>query len=73
VTPQRQNNFTVTLNADVAVDIDRDNNQIISPSDVVYVVNRIGTNDLTADVDEDGSVTAADVSAVVSRLGDSFP
>ncbi|MEM6526739.1 MAG: dockerin type I domain-containing protein, partial [Chloroflexota bacterium] len=45
----------------------------ITPSDVVYVVNRLSTTDLTADVNLDGVVTVADADAVKALIGQAFP
>ncbi len=72
-TPQRDTDFLVTLTANVPGSIDRDGNQLITPTDVVYVINRIGTSDLSADVDRNGLVTVEDVTPVLGELGNTFP
>ena len=48
-------------------DVNTDN--IVSPTDVVYVINRLGTGDLSADADGDGDVDLNDVALVQSFLG----
>jgi predicted outer membrane repeat protein len=44
-------------------------NGIVTPVDAMYVQNRIGTSDLTADVDGDGDVDNVDFQAVLNALG----
>jgi glucose/arabinose dehydrogenase len=53
----------------IAFTSDVNQDGIVSPSDAVYVVNRVGSEDSTADLDGDGDVTNADVSIVLSNLG----
>jgi hypothetical protein len=50
-----------------SVDVNGDG--IISPSDMIYVINRIGTEDLSADLDQDGAITESDVELVQQQLG----
>ncbi len=50
-------------------DYDFNSDGIITPTDVIYVVNRLGTNDLTADVDSDGDVDSDDVNFMYGLLG----
>lgn len=40
----------------------------VTPVDVIYVINRLGGNDLSADVNDDGSVTTDDVQQVLTAL-----
>ena len=42
---------------------------VITPADVVYVVNQLGEPDGIADVDGVDGVTQADVNAVIAALG----
>lgn len=72
-TPQKANDFVVSLTAFTPVDIDIDNNGIITPADAIYVINRVGGNDLSADVTGDGFVNGADVQAVINAIGQNFP
>ncbi|MEM6285261.1 MAG: kelch repeat-containing protein [Chloroflexota bacterium] len=71
-TPQKGSNLVVPLTAFTTGDIDRDDNGFIGPSDVLFVMNRVGGNDLLADVNTDGSVTLADVEIVLNQLGQPF-
>ncbi|MEM6284612.1 MAG: Ig-like domain-containing protein, partial [Chloroflexota bacterium] len=54
-------------------DVNRDN--LISPTDAISVINRIGevkdANNAAADVDNDGDIDVDDLNAVVSRIGES--
>jgi uncharacterized repeat protein (TIGR01451 family) len=50
-------------------DTDTNNDGITSPTDVMYVINRLGTSDADADVDNSGFVNATDVNYVISNLG----
>lgn len=55
--------------------IDRIADGVITPADVMYVINRVGgvnTNALTADIDGDKVVTAADVQIVLGHLGQEY-
>ena len=45
----------------------------VTPADVVYVLNRIGTVDTLADVDGDDVVSAADGQSVLDALGTTYP
>jgi len=73
-TPQKDNNFVVTISAAAEIpDIDLDDNNDITPSDVLYVINRLINQDRSADVNSDGTVDNADVQAVLDRLGEAFP
>ncbi|MEL6272114.1 MAG: hypothetical protein AAFR22_20085, partial [Chloroflexota bacterium] len=69
-TPQKDSDLVVSLTAFTPGDIDRDNNGVINPSDVLYVINRLG-GDLLADVNADGVVNVADVDIVLDQLGQS--
>lgn len=51
------------------LDVDEDGQ--ITPADAVYVVNRLNTQDLTADVNGDNTVNNADVNAVTLNIGQS--
>ncbi|MEM6529566.1 MAG: hypothetical protein AAF653_14810 [Chloroflexota bacterium] len=50
-----------------------DANGIITPADVVYVLNRIGdpldASNVRADVDQNGVINQADVDAISDRIG----
>lgn len=73
-TPQKGNNFVVTLSASTTTpDIDLDDNNLITPSDVLYVINRLQNGDRSADVTGDQLVDNQDVQAVLDRLGETFP
>lgn len=48
---------------------DIDQNGVIGPGDTIYIVNRLGTNDPVADIDDSGFVDAADVNLVVGAFG----
>ena len=50
-------------------DVDLNNDGIISPTDAIYVVNRVGTGDLTADIDGDADVDSDDVDIVLGAMG----
>ncbi|MEL6271560.1 MAG: dockerin type I domain-containing protein, partial [Chloroflexota bacterium] len=49
---------------------DVDGNGLVTPADAIYVINRIGTGDLTADVNGDGIVDVTDVNLVIAALGE---
>ena len=49
------------------VDVNRDG--IVSPSDAVYVINRLQSGDMSADVDSDDNVNTVDVQMVLNALG----
>lgn len=53
--------------------LDLDNNGIVTPADAVYVINRIGTDDLSADVNGDGTVDSSDVNLIIDSLGSTQP
>lgn len=40
---------------------DRDEDDVLEPTDFIYIINRIGSNDLSADIDGDSDVDATDV------------
>jgi hypothetical protein len=42
---------------------------VVGPDDQAYVTARVGTPDLTADLDCDGAVAASDVAFVTAHLG----
>ncbi len=67
--------FTTTCDFEIfpaGPDVNKD--RAITPADTVYVVNRLGSADLTADVDGNGMVNVADVDSVLARLGNfAFP
>ena len=46
---------------------------IISPTDAMYVINRLGSGDLSADVDGDGTVDLDDVTVIQNELGNPAP
>jgi hypothetical protein len=56
-----------TVFAEAAYDFNSDGH--ITPSDVLYVINRVGGTDMTADVDGDSDVDADDVTFMYSILG----
>ena len=60
---------TVTFEIGCATLEDMNCDGAITPADVVYVINRLGSGDLSADVDNDGDVDNADVNAVLNQLG----
>lgn len=72
-TPQKGQDFVLPLSASVIENIDRDDNNVISASDVLYVINRLGGDDLSADVDGDGDVDGTDVQQVLNLLGQPAP
>ena len=43
--------------------------EVVGPTDAIYVINRIGTVDTSADVNGDGFVAPTDAIAVINRLG----
>jgi hypothetical protein len=57
------------IGAAVAIDADVNTDGLISPTDAVYVINRLNSGDLSADVDGDGDVDTDDVILVLNRLG----
>ena len=61
--------FVSDQNAVAIVPPDFNRDEVITPADVVYVVNRVGQADALADLDGSGTVDAADVSLVVDMLG----
>jgi hypothetical protein len=48
---------------------DQDGNLIVDEQDLAIIKSKIGTTDLTADLDEDGAVTANDVEVAGTHLG----
>ncbi len=77
----KENNLNLGMGTDID-DIsyfpwDIDNNGIVTPSDVIFVINRLGntantTEDLDylkADIDGNGLITPTDAIAVINRLG----
>ena len=58
---------TFTVFANAAYDFNNDSH--IGPTDVIYVVNRVGTSDMSADVDSDSDVDSDDVNFMYSILG----
>ncbi len=63
---------TVTLednDTDSGVPMDMNNDGIVSPTDVIYVINRLESTDFTADADGDSDVDIDDVTAVSNALG----
>ncbi len=50
-------------------ELDLNNDGRISPADAIYAVNRIGSQNSPADVNQDGSVTAADVQLITDFIG----
>ena len=57
------------INFQVILDPDFNNDNVVSSTDVIYVVNRIGTDDLSVDLNNDGSVDAVDAQMVIDALG----
>ena len=51
------------------VNPDVNDDTVVTPADAVYVVNRLNTADLSADVDGSGDVTGTDVDHVIGALG----
>ena len=49
--------------------LDFDGDSAVTSSDVIYIINRLGTGDLTADVDFDGDVDSDDVQYAYDALG----
>jgi hypothetical protein len=65
---------TVALcNSLTTADYDVNNDDDVSPTDVAYVLNRIGSGDMSADVDSNNSVTATDATLIVDHIGESVP
>ena len=68
--------FDVSWSFTTRPDIDMDNNGVITPSDMVYVINRMGQTGpeaMLADVNGDGVVDETDVQAVSDELGETYP
>ena len=66
--------YTVTFQTGTMTQVlDLNQDGIISPSDVVYVSNRLDTADLVADVNDDSVVDITDVNMVVAALGTTLP
>jgi glucose/arabinose dehydrogenase len=62
-------NFTAIYAADDDARYDVNNDDVISPSDVVYTLNRLGDSGGPADVDNDGTVTESDADLILVKLG----
>ena len=68
--------FDVSWSFTTRPDIDMDNDGFIAPSDIAYVLNRIGQTGLDAmlaDVNGDGVVNDTDLQAVSDQLGETYP
>jgi hypothetical protein len=61
-------NRNVTYNSS-SIDPDVNTDGIVSPTDAVYVINRLNSGDLSADVDGDGDVDLNDLQIVLNHLG----
>lgn len=48
-------------------DIDEDGN--VSPVDAMWIINRLASTDLTADVNNDGQITQADIQMIIDSFG----
>lgn len=53
--------------------LDMNKDGYITPSDAMYVQNRVGGTDLSADVNGDESITQADISLVLDHIGEEVP
>ncbi len=60
---------TITVIVDETIELDVDDNGLITPEDAIYAANRVGSNDLSADTNNDGVVTIADVGLIISAIG----
>jgi len=58
------------LSTTITPDYDVNNDGIVSPTDAMYVINRLGSGDTTADVNGDGNITDADVNLILAHLGE---
>ena len=52
---------------------DLNNNGYVTPTDAIFALNRLNSSNATADVDGSGTVTAADVDAVINQIGQIVP
>jgi hypothetical protein len=50
-------------------DYDLNDDGFITPVDAIYIINRLGTPDLSADLDGDDAVTISDLQLILDRLG----
>ncbi|MEM6527318.1 MAG: Ig-like domain-containing protein [Chloroflexota bacterium] len=67
--------FSFTVGSLEALDVNNDD--LITPADVVFIVNRVGENvnagNNAADVNEDNVINTADADLVASAIGESVP
>lgn len=61
----------VDLGAYESLLYDFDGDNVISPADAIYVINRINQDDLSADINNDNSVNQADANLVIAAIGTS--
>jgi hypothetical protein len=71
ITGANSQSITFIDNDGAGVDVNGDG--IVSPTDAIYVLNRLGTTDTFADVNGDNVVDSADYDAVIAELGTSAP
>ena len=53
----------------ISPNTDLDNDGRVTPTDVIYVINRLNSGDLSADLDGDSDVDVDDVQMVLNDLG----
>jgi hypothetical protein len=49
--------------------LDANSDGIVSPSDAVYVINRAGTDDTSADMNHDAVIDNRDLAQVLAKIG----
>ncbi len=52
---------------------DLNNDGYVTPTDAMFALNRLNTNNSTADVDQSGTVTPADVQTIIGQIGQIVP
>lgn len=69
--------MSITVQPVDPADADMNGDGVISPLDVIYIVNRlnqpVGASNMRADINEDGQLTEADLELVLSVLGQDVP